>query len=94
MFDQGHNSVSVLENELRVAMEIIVTQGSQFYSLRVKVREIALEYPEFIIWSPELRDDQAVSDIWDRSHTQLASVSVQASQEMIDAPMWLYLIHI
>ncbi len=88
MFDQGHTKLQTLEEKIRVAMAGRVAQGAHFSELRTVVREIALEYPEFITWSPELRGDQAVSDIWDRSWKPLASVSVFASQEMQNAPMW------
>jgi len=88
MFDQSHTRLQLLEEQIHAAMLNRVAQGVYFSVLRTVVREIALEYPEFIIWSPELRGDQVVSDIWDRSWKPLASVSVHASQEMQDAPMW------
>jgi hypothetical protein len=88
MFDQGHTRLQILEEKIRTEMVDRVAQGVHFSELRTVVREIALEYPEFITWSPELRDDQAVADIWDRSWKPLASVSVQVSQEIQDAPVW------
>jgi hypothetical protein len=88
MFDQGHNRLEVLKHDLAEALSQIVSEGAQFYSLCAKTRTMALEYPEFIVWSPELRGDKAVADIWDRSWKRLGSVSVQASREMINAPMW------
>lgn len=88
MFDQGHNRLPVLEHELADALHTIVAEGGMFYQLREKTRAIAREYPEFIVWSPELRGEYAVADIWDRSWTRLAQVKVHASQKMINAPMW------
>ena len=88
MLDQGLNRMEVLKYELELSLIQIVSEGAQFYSLRAKTRTIALEYPEYIVWSPELRGNQAVVDIWDRSWKRLASISVQASQEMVNAPMW------
>jgi len=88
MFDQGNTNLSVLVDKLRTAMQDIVAQGSQFYVLHAEVRKIAPDYEEFIVWSPELRGDQAVVDIWDRSWKPLATVSVQVSQEIQNAPIW------
>lgn len=78
----------VLEHELSNALRTIVAEGGMFYQLRDKTRELALEYPEYIVWSPELRGTRAVADIWDRAWNRMAEVEVPATQAMIDAPMW------
>jgi len=88
MCNLNRNRLQVLANELAVTMKRLIAQGSQMYALRAEVRAQACEYPELIIWLPELRGDQVVVDIWDLSWKPLACVSVQASQEMQNAPMW------
>lgn len=88
MYDQGYNRLQVLEHEIQTALQHIVTDGGMFYQLRVKVREIALRYPEYIVWLPELHGSHAVIDVWDRAWNRLAEVKVQVSEKMVTAPMW------
>jgi len=88
MFDQGHNQLPVLEHELQVVMQSVVDSGGQFYQVRSAVREVAKDYPQYIIWSPELRGDQAVADVWSRSWERLLEVRVPVSKQILEAPMW------
>jgi hypothetical protein len=88
MFDQGHNRLGVLTDELTIAFEQIVARDGLFYEMRQRTREIAPEYAEFIVWSPNLVGEYAVTDIWDKAWKSVAQVRVRASQKMITAPMW------
>tara|TARA_B100000745_G_scaffold271617_2_gene199103 strand:+ start:1112 stop:1378 length:267 start_codon:yes stop_codon:yes gene_type:complete len=88
MYDQGHNRLPVLASELEAALQAVIDCDGMFCQLRSVARAIALEYPEFMVWSPELRGAYAVADIWDHSWKRLAEVKVEASKKMITAPMW------
>ncbi len=84
----GHNRLAALMHELETAFVRVAEQDGAFYQMRTAARDIAPAYPEFIVWSPELRGSEAVSDIWDRSWNRLAEVQVEATERMINAPMW------
>lgn len=88
MFDVGNNRLEVFKCEVEQTLIQLISAGAQFYALRTKTREIALEYPELIVWSPELRADRAVIDIWDRTWKRVGSVSIVVTQEMQNAPVW------
>lgn len=88
MLDTYHNRLAALVDEMTIVMEAVVEADGMFYQVRKRAREVAETYPEFIVFSPEVREGKAVVDVWDQSWEYLASVSVQVSQKMIDAPMW------
>lgn len=88
MLDQIQTPVQILLKLIEAELLALLEEKVAFYQLREKVREIALLHPDYIIWSPDLIDREAVTDIWDKSWNRLGSVSVPATQEMIDAPMW------
>ena len=88
MFDQGHNVLPVLEGKIVSEMKQCVASNTQFYALRAAIRKIALAYPEYIVWSPELRGSNATVDIWDLSWKPLASVYVAVTKEIENAPIW------
>jgi len=82
------NSLPVLEYELKSAQKRIVDSDGAFYQLREKTREIALEYPQYIVWSPDLVDGHAMTEVWDHAWNRLSAVKVQVSQKMVNDPMW------
>ena len=88
MSTHGHNRLPVLKQQLVCIMEQLIARSANMYTIRAEVRAYSREYPEYIIWLPELRGDQVVVDIWDRSWEMRTCVVVSASQEIQNAPMW------
>ncbi len=90
MMQQGHNRLPFLEHALESAMQCIIAAQGEFPQLCVAVRCIAEDYPEFIVWSPQLyRTDGVLAvDVWDHSWRCIARVQVKASQELLSASVW------
>ncbi len=88
MFDANHNRLAALVDEITDVMQAVVEADGMFCQVRAQVRAVATNYPEFLVFSPELRNRNAVADIWDRSWKPLTAVSMPVSQRMISAPMW------
>ncbi len=87
---QGHNILSKLQLELEASMMKLINDGAMMYLLRRRVREIALSYRQFIIWSPELHRERAVVivDIWDQQWNTIKRIEVTASEKILNAPLW------
>ncbi len=88
MLDHKQNLLNQMMLHIERELYSVLKTATVFYQLRVCVRDVATQYPDFIIWSPHLIGTTAVVDIWDKSHTAIGQIVVPVPKEWTYAPMW------